>query len=151
MSISSNTVTIKKIGDFNDELSTHSFRPLILQPSRVTTKTRTLIDNIYVNELSSFWSGGNHTSSISDYFGQFAQIDIFQSAQREHKSKFGRNWRIFNKNEFKNELEKSSRDNVISPHIDTNTSVSNFYFKIEKLLDEMAPVKKLTKKEIDLQ
>ena len=38
-----------------------------------------------------------------------------------------------------------------SPYIDTNTSVSNFYFKIEKLLDEMAPVKKLTKKEIGLQ
>ena len=29
--------------------------------------------------------------------------------------------------------------------------MSNFYFKIEGLLDEMAPVKKLTKKEIGLQ
>ena len=29
--------------------------------------------------------------------------------------------------------------------------MSNFYFKIEKLLDEMAPVKRLTKKEIGLQ
>ena len=28
---------------------------------------------------------------------------------------------------------------MTSPHIDTNTSVSNFYFKIEQLLDEMAP------------
>ena len=37
------------------------------------------------------------------------------------------------------------------PHIDTNTSVSNFYFKIETLLDEMAPLKKLTKKEIGIQ
>ena len=67
------------------------------------------------------------------------------------KNRFGRNWRVFNKNEFKEELEKSSWDNVTSPHIDTNTSVSNFYFKIEILLDEMAPVKKLTQKEIGLQ
>ena len=37
------------------------------------------------------------------------------------------------------------------PHIHTDTSVSNFYFKIDKLLDEMAPVKKLAKKEIGLQ
>lgn len=29
--------------------------------------------------------------------------------------------------------------------------MSNIYFKIEKLLDEMAPVKKLTKNEIGLQ
>ena len=76
---------------------------------------------------------------------------IFLSAQREQKSKFGRNWRIFYKNEFKEELEKSSLDHVTSSHIDTNTSVSNFYFQIEKLLDEMAPVKRLTKKEIGLQ
>ena len=94
----------KKIDDFYDELSSHSFRPLILQLSRVTTKTRTLIDNIYVNDLSSFSSGGNLTTSISVHFGQFAQIDIFQSAPREQKSKFGRNWRIFNKNEFNEEL-----------------------------------------------
>ena len=54
----------KKIDDFYDELSMHSFRPLILQPS-----TRTLIDNIYVNDLSTFSSGGILTTSISDHFG----------------------------------------------------------------------------------
>ena len=81
---------------------------------------------------------------MSDHFGQFSQIDIFKTALREKKTRFGRNWRIFNKTEFKEELKKSSWDNVTSPHIDTCTSVSNFYFKIEKLLDEMAPVKKLT-------
>ena len=141
----------KKIDDFYDELSTHNFRPHILQPSRVTQKTCSLIDNIYINDLSSFSSGGNLTTSISDNIGQFAQLDIFQSVQGEKKTRFGRNLCIINKNEFKEELENSSWDNVTSPHIDTNTSVSNFYFKIEKLLDEMAPVKKLTKKEIGLQ
>ena len=65
--------------------------------------------------------------------------------------KYGRNWRIFNKNEFKDELSRCNWDNVSSPDIDTNSSVSNFYHKIEKLLDEMAPVKRLTKKEIGLQ
>ena len=50
-----------------------------------------------------------------------------------------------------NSKKKSSWDNVTSPHIDTNTRVSKFYFKIENLFDEMAPVKKLTKKEIGLQ
>ena len=56
---------------------------------------------------------------------------------------------MFNRNEFKEEPEKYSWDNVTSPNIDTNTSVSNF--KIEKLLDEMATVKRLTQKEIGLQ
>ena len=107
---------IKKIDDVYDELVTHSFRPLLLQPSRVTAQTRTLIDNIYVNDLSSFSTGGNLTTSISYHFDQFSQIYIFQSTKRVKKSKFGRNWRIFNKNECKEELEKSSWDNVTSPH-----------------------------------
>ena len=108
-------VTTKKVDEFYYELSTHSFRPLILQSSRVTQNTRTLIDNIYVNDLSSFSSGGNLTTSISDHFGQFAQLDIFKSAQREKKTRFGRNWHIFNKTEFKEELDKCSWDNVTAP------------------------------------
>ena len=38
-----------KIDDFYDELSTHSFRPLILQPSRVTTNTHTLIPRTIIS------------------------------------------------------------------------------------------------------
>ena len=140
-----------KIDVFYDELSSHTFRPLILQPTRVTSKTRSLIDNIFTNDLSCLSSGGNLTTSISDHFCQFAQIDVFDREQEKKITKFGRNWRIFNKNEFAEELDKSSWDDVSSPHIDTNTSVVNFYSKIEKLLNEMAPVKKLSRKEIGLQ
>ena len=43
----------------------------------------------------------------------------FQRAQGEKKTIFGRNWRIFNKNEFKEELEKSSWDNVTLPMYQT--------------------------------
>ena len=94
----------KKIYDFYDELSTHSFRPLILQPSRVTPKNRTLIDNIYVNDLSSFSSGENLTTYISDHFGKISQIDIFQSAQGEKKTRFGRNWHLLTKMNLKKNL-----------------------------------------------
>ena len=66
------------------------------------------------------------------------------------KVKFGRNWRHFNSNEFKNELTKLTWVDVSSPSVSTNTSMSIFYRKIEKLLDEMAPIKKLTAKEVGL-
>ena len=42
-------------------------------------------------------------------------------------------------------------DDVTSSNLNTDASVTNFYRKVEKLLDEMAPVKKLTRKEIGLQ
>ena len=141
----------KIIDGFYDELSSFGFRPLILQPSRVTSKSFSLIDNIFTNDISSFSTGGNLTTSISDHFSQFAQLDIFNKIHTKEEVKFARNWRIFNKQEFKDEISSCSWDDVISPHIDTNTSVSSFYYKIEKLLDEMAPYKRLTKKQISLK
>ena len=139
------------IDAFYDELSSYCFRPLILQPTRVTSRSLSLIDNIFTNDVSSFSMGGNLTSYISDHFSQFVQLDIFGKIHQKKEVKFGRNWGIFNKNEFEEEISACTWDNVISPNIDTNKSVSNFYNQIEKLLDEMAPLKKLTKKQISLQ
>ena len=61
--------------------------------------------------------------------------------------KFSRNWAIFNKREFEDEIGNFNWNDVTSLNIGTNKSVTNFFHKIEKLLDETAPVKKLTKKE----
>ena len=56
------------IDSFYDQVSSHGFRPLILQPSRVTSHSATLIDNIFINDVQCFSKGGNIMSSISDHF-----------------------------------------------------------------------------------
>ena len=38
--------------EFYDLLSSHGYRPLILQPTRVTSTSATLIDNIFINDMS---------------------------------------------------------------------------------------------------
>ena len=58
--------------DFFDEISGFSFRPLVLQPSRINNRSFTLIDNIFINDSSCSSSGGNITSSISDHLSQFS-------------------------------------------------------------------------------
>ena len=142
----------RMVDTFYDEITSHSFRPLILQPSRATSHSLTLIDNIFVNEVSCQASGGNLTTSISDHFSQFTFLDIYNNHPLStRKVKYGRNWRNFNSNEFKNELGKCFWDDVTSTNIYANASFSNFYHKIEKLIDEMAPMKKLTAKEIGLK
>ena len=45
-------------GDFYDLLCSHSFKPLNLQPTRVTTRTATLIDNIFINDMTCHSFGG---------------------------------------------------------------------------------------------
>ena len=82
--------------EFYDFLTSYSFRPLILQPTRVTSKTATLIDNIFINDISCQSTGGNVTSSISDHFFQFSVTDILQKLDNKREVKFTRDFRKFN-------------------------------------------------------
>ena len=134
-----------------DYIISHGFRPLILNPTRVTSKSATLIDNFFTNYLSCSSNGGNITHAISDHFLQFVQLDIFDNSNHNNSTnKYARNWRMFNQNEFTEELLKTNWDDIYDPSTNTNQKFKSFYEKIEKLLDEMAPVQKLTKKEVGL-
>ena len=48
---------------------------LILQPTRVTKKSKTLIDNIFFNSLEFATISGNITHSISDHLIQFVILE----------------------------------------------------------------------------
>ena len=100
-------------GDFYDLLCSNSFRPLILQPTRVTSKSATLIDNIFINDMTCHSQGGNLTSSISDHFFQFRHTDISQTTRNKKRSKFARDFRTFNKREFGDELSKANWTEII--------------------------------------
>ena len=140
------------ISDYYDNLSSFGFRPLILQPTRVASKSSTLIDNIFINDLTCHSNGGNLVTSISDHFMQFCKLDIFGTEDEKNKvSKSIRNWRIFNKREFTEELSKIDWDNILSPQLNTNQTSNTFFNVITKLLDEMAPFRKMTRKEISLR
>ena len=80
---------------FYDLISANSFRPLILQPTRVTSNSATLIDNIFINNLECVSNGGNITCSISDNFIQFSQINFFDNVKHKKAPKYARKeWRV---------------------------------------------------------
>ena len=59
--------------DFNDIFTSHAYLPLITKQTRVTTKSATLIDNIFFNgivEGSSMFNGILYTD-VSDHFPIF--------------------------------------------------------------------------------
>ena len=136
--------------NFYDTLSSFSYRPLILHPTRVTSKSNTLIDNIFINNVSCSSVDGNITSSISDHFLQFSQTDIFDKAKTKKQIKYGRSYKNFNQREFQEELYMIVWSDVFDGKINAELSFSLFFNKIETLLDDMAPIRKLTKKEIGL-
>ena len=137
------------VSEFYDNISAHGFRPLVLQPTRISSTPATLIDNIFINDLGCHAKGGNITSSISDHFLQFSLIDLhgeYDTNAKKTANKSRRNWRIFNKREFTDEL--SNIDWSFLNEMDTDTSCATFLNKVETLLNEMAPYKKITKKKL---
>ena len=60
--------------EFLDSLASNSFIPLILQPTRITSHSNILIDNIFSNVIDPNIISGNLTATISDHLPQFAII-----------------------------------------------------------------------------
>ena len=56
---------------FLDQLLSNSLYPTISAPTRITNKSKTLIDNIFLNLLNTKLIAGNINESISDYLPQF--------------------------------------------------------------------------------
>ena len=133
--------------NFYEMLSSLSFQPLILQPSRVTPRSSTLIDNIFINELGVCSTGGNITTSISDHFPQFSFLDICDAGHKEIKKQKGRSYKNFNIDEFKNEFLNTSWPDLFQ-NKSSEESFNLFYKKTEKLLDEMAPIRTIAKNQV---
>ena len=60
--------------EFLDSLASNSFIPLTLQPTRITSHSNTLIDNIFSNVIDLDIISGNLTATISDHLPQFSII-----------------------------------------------------------------------------
>ena len=56
-----------KTGDFQELMLSFSFLQRIINPTRITSRSQTLIDNIFINELHSNTVAGNMTTDISDH------------------------------------------------------------------------------------
>ena len=143
--------TNDETNEFYNNLTSYFFTPFILQPSRPVSKT--LIDNIFINSLEYKSYSGNITIQLSDHLFQFVILEGFFKDLSPPKSNiYERNFKHFNEREFQETLQTIDWDNVLSLHSkDPNLSMENFYTYYNNLLDEFAPYKKLTKKEIKLK
>ena len=162
--LSKENKTIFLLGDFNinllnydihpptngflDYLSSHYFLPHILQLSRVTTNSKTLID-IFSNMAVPNIISGNLTASISDHLPEFLVApNIFFNASYPKSNNYERDWSRFDP-ENGNGIWECEWDNVlISPNTNTEKSYKTFLEKFESLLDTYAPLKKLSKNKL---
>ena len=60
-----------------------NFLPYISTPSHVTTHSRTLMDNIFANNIEDGLISGNIISTISDHYAQFLLMKNMKIKQKE--------------------------------------------------------------------
>ena len=71
--------------DFINILGSNFFQPYILQPTRITDHSATLIDNIFFNSLKHFTISGNIVYDLTDHLANFLIFDKFYSLSPEIK------------------------------------------------------------------
>ena len=67
------------INEFHDSLSSHLSLPHIIQPIKVTSNSKTLIDNIFANIHDPDSVSGNLTATVFDHLPQFVIASIILS------------------------------------------------------------------------
>ena len=83
----------KPANEFLDSLASNSCLPYIIQPSRHTSYSRTLIDNIFSNVISKDIIFGNITATISDHLPQFlVSPNIFANPPSNKSNVSQRDW-----------------------------------------------------------
>ena len=71
--------------DFLNTTSSFCSQPQILQPTRITDHSATLIDNIFFNSLEHFTISCNVIYNISDHLPNFLIFDKFSSLSNNVK------------------------------------------------------------------
>ena len=118
----------KPTNEFLDSLASNSYLPYIIQPSRHTSHSRTLIDNIFSNVISKGIICGNITATISDHLPQFlVSPNTFANAPSNKSvfDYFDTDW---------SNLLKLNEENV-------DLSTNNFLNAMNSLLNKYAPFK----------
>ena len=131
-----NVGKIQSVNDFLNILMLHSMIPLIHEPTRVTDRSSSLLDNIFTNDSCYIYSGILFTD-ISDHFPVYCicDTDILKSSCETDFYK-----RDLNENNIIMFLQLLySTEWYLSS--DVNSSYNNFVFKFTKLYNLCFPVK----------
>ena len=130
-------------GEFLDGLYSHLFFPLITLPSRITSHTATLIDNIFFNHVEhSYLRSGLLITDISDHLPIFSiSLDHMRTHQKQ-ESLFIRDKSNQNISNFLEELDCTDWSNL-DRYNDPKICYSKFLERYTKTYEKHFPLKKL--------
>ena len=131
---------------FINTISSYFMIPQILQPTRVTDHSATLIDNIFINSVNYHTISGNLLADLSDHFPNFLILNKYTSNNKTVVYK--RDYTNCDMSALVNEMNMVDWSITLSQNNDVNAMFDNFYSKISQVINKHVPLKKLTKNEI---
>lgn len=124
--------------DFQNLLFSHCYSPLINLPTRITSNTSSLIDNIFTN-LHQYCESGIIVSDFSDHFPVYAIIENFKTVSIDDqisKRKINKMTTFL----IKEALSIETWQSVINEH-NIDVACSKFYKILNEILDKYAPLR----------
>ena len=133
-----------KYREFYNLMTSNGFLPLIIQPTRITDTSKTLIDNIYTNSFVNESISGNILIEIADHLTQFVSVHNQVSTPQNES---------YYKRDDKNWKEDLFLDDLSIQNWETNSEDPDLRFKdllmrYENCVNRHLPFKKMTKKKI---
>ena len=133
--------------DFLDLMTSNSLLPTIMRPTRFTSHSKTLIDNIFTNIVEFDNISGNITYPISDHLSQFTIINTQPPLKNKTKVLPKRDFSKFNRDDFLLDiLEIDWKHEIETEKNNPNYSLEKLLNITNLILDEHAPYKKVPKK-----
>ena len=120
--------------DFLLMLNSFFLLPYILEPTRITERSATLIDNIFANTYAMNAISGNLVSKISDHLPQFLIVDnlkVNYKVLNYYKNDFSK----FDEEKFINDFSLLDWNNISSDYMDANTKFDIFYDQISQFIN----------------
>ena len=133
--------------EFLDSLASNSFSPLILQLTRITSHSNTLIDHIFSNVIDPDIISGNLTVTISDHLPQLSIIpNMFGNISGNKSNIYERDWSKFDRENFILDYFSVDWEDLLkTDELNADNSTRMYLDKINMLLDTYAPLKRVNK------
>lgn len=136
--------------EFINNMVAYCFQLHIIQPTRITYHSATLIDHIYFNSIDHHTIGGNLLTDLLDHLSNFLIINKISCST--HKPVFyRRDYSKFSKDNLLKEARQINWENVLPDTGDVDHIVHAFHTTVSKLVSRYAPLRKLSKREVKAQ
>ena len=132
--------------NFLNTLGSFFFQPQILQPTRITDHSATLIDNIFFNSLEHNIISGNIVYDLTDHLPNFIVFDKHMKL-KSGTNIYKRNYSQLNDSTLIDEISSINWHSIFPHESNPSDMFSCIYKKVSEIIDRHAPVKKLSRKE----